>query len=40
MISLVGLTAIGYLMLPNWIAGPVIGSRGLPGSPVWWLAQN
>ena len=32
MISLVGLTAIGYLLLPNWIAGPVIGSGGYLGA--------
>ena len=32
MVSLIGLTAIGYLLLPNWIAGPVIGSGGYLGA--------
>ncbi len=31
-LSLLGLTTIGYLVIPNWVAGPVIGSGGYVGA--------
>ena len=40
MISLVGLSAVGYLLLPDWIAGPVIGSGGYLGALSGGLAET